>query len=120
MLTPQVTYYRIADQSKLYNWYLHYCFQSGYFQERLSILSAQSTRSYIGIKAQADMLIALPSYLTEQKKIVDVLKSLDSKIRLIKTKVNVLKDTKKALMQDLLTGKVRVNTAQATPKVTVD
>jgi type I restriction enzyme S subunit len=120
MLTPQVTYYRISDQSKLYNWYLHYCFQSGYFQERLSILSAQSTRSYIGIKAQADMLIALPSYLTEQKKIVDVLKSLDSKIRLIKTKVNVLKDTKKALMQDLLTGKVRVNTAQATPKVTVD
>jgi type I restriction enzyme S subunit len=120
MLTPQVTYYRIADQSKLYNWYLHYCFQSGYFQERLSILSAQSTRSYIGIKAQADMLIALPSDLTEQQKIVDALKSLDSKIRLIKTKLNVLKDTKKALMQDLLTGKVRVNTSQATPKVTVD
>lgn len=108
MLTPQVTYYRICDQSILYNWYLHYCFQSGYFQEKIAALSAQSTRSYIGIKAQSDLLIALPGSIEEQHKIVDVLKSVDKKTKLISSKLTVLQNTKKALMQDLLTGKVRV------------
>ena len=108
MLTPQVTYYRIEDHSTLYNWYLHYCFQSGYFQDRISILSAQSTRSYIGIKAQADLSIALPNDIEEQLNIVEILKSLDGKIRLTKTKLRSLRSIKKALMQDLLTGKVRV------------
>lgn len=108
MLTPQVTYYRIGDTAKLLNWFLHYSFQSGYFQKNIAVLSAQSTRSYIGIKAQRELEIVLPNTIEEQQEIVHILQSLDKKNTLINAKLKALKNTKKALMQDLLTGKVRV------------
>ena len=108
MLTPQVTYYRIGNSLKLLNWYLHYVFQSTYFQEKISLLSAQSTRSYIGIKAQRELEIVLPGSIEEQRKIVNVLQSVDDQINLKKSMLLTFKNTKKALMQDLLTGKVRV------------
>ncbi len=38
-----------------------------------------------------------------------MLKSVDEKIQLTDKKLNQLRLSKKALMQDLLTGKVRVN-----------
>jgi type I restriction enzyme S subunit len=108
MLTPQVTYYRIGNTLKLLSEYLHYVFQSSYFQESISLLSAQSTRSYIGIKAQRELEIIVPNTIEEQEGIVEVLRSIDNKI-ILKMKVSDNKKSlKKALMQDLLTGKVRV------------
>lgn len=44
----------------------------------------------------------------EQEKIASILNSLDDKIRLTTEKLGALTNTKKALMQDLLTGTVRV------------
>ena len=109
MLTPQVTYYRLGDSSKLFNIFLFYVFQSGYFQKTISLLSAQSTRSYIGILAQRELEIALPNTLKEQKQIVSILQSIDKRIDSVSDKLKLIKNIKKALMQDLLTGKVRVN-----------
>jgi|TARA_R100001143_G_C3359233_1_gene134488 type I restriction enzyme S subunit len=51
--------------------------------------------------------ILLPS-LQEQKEICDVLQSFDEKLQKVVTKLDSLLILKKALMQDLLTGKVRV------------
>ncbi len=109
MLTPQVTYYRVSNKSKLLNHYLHYWFQSSVFQEMITALSAQSTRSYIGIKAQRELIVVMPSDIQEQEQLVDVLHSIDSRLKLVATKLALLIAKKKALMQDLLTGKVRVN-----------
>jgi len=47
--------------------------------------------------------------ISEQIKIGDILKSIDDKSIKVILKLDLLKNTKKALMQDLLTGKVRVN-----------
>jgi type I restriction enzyme S subunit len=51
--------------------------------------------------------VALPSK-NERRKIVEALDSVDKLISEKRRKLNVTNDTKKALMQDLLTGKVRV------------
>jgi type I restriction enzyme S subunit len=51
--------------------------------------------------------LALPP-LEEQKKITTVLRQLDIEINIKQKKLAAIKNTKKALMQDLLTGKVRV------------
>jgi type I restriction enzyme S subunit len=51
--------------------------------------------------------LALPP-LEEQKKITTVLRQLDIEINIKQKKLVAIKNTKKALMQDLLTGKVRV------------
>lgn len=53
-------------------------------------------------------LVAVPS-LSEQQSIASVLNSLDDVIETKKRKLHSDKQLKKALMQDLLTGKVRVN-----------
>ena len=47
--------------------------------------------------------------LSEQIRIGDILKSIDDKSIKVISKSEMLRATKKALMQDLLTGKVRVN-----------
>ena len=75
----------------------------------ITALSAQSTRSYIGIKAQRELIVVMPSDIQEQEQLVDVLHSIDSRLKLVATKLALLIAKKKALMQDLLTGKVRVN-----------
>ena len=50
----------------------------------------------------------IPPTLKEQEKIADVLSTIDKEIDLLKLELNELKKQKKALMQKLLTGKVRV------------
>ena len=108
MLTPQVTYYRIKEDGSLLNEFLYFFFQSQCFQDAISIFSAQSTRSYIGIKAQQELQVLLPDSVSEQLAIVSILKALDNKLLNADRKLNRIERLKKGLMQDLLTGKVRV------------
>jgi type I restriction enzyme, S subunit len=107
MLTPQVTYYRVGKEGGLLNRFLCYWFQSCWFQESIFNLSAQSTRSYIGITAQKELLVLLPP-LSEQQKIASILSSMDSHIEEKQRKLEQTQSLKKSLMQNLLTGKVRV------------
>ena len=67
-----------------------------------------STMTTIGQADIAPLPVLIPS-LDEQKDICNVLDSIRSKISVIESKLASTKQVKKALMQDLLTGKVRVN-----------
>jgi type I restriction enzyme S subunit len=51
--------------------------------------------------------VLLPT-LKEQQKIAQVLSSADQEIETLQQKLNFIKEEKKALMQQLLTGKRRV------------
>ncbi|QAY36086.1 restriction endonuclease subunit S [Photobacterium damselae subsp. damselae] len=62
--------------------------------------------------------MTIPKELAEQQKIASVLTAADKEIELLEAKLVHLKQEKKALMQQLLTGKKRVNLAQ-TMEVTV-
>jgi len=108
MLTPQVTYYRIKNQNRLSSKYLYHYFNSDYFQTQILAMSAQSTRNYVGIIAQRKLLIKYPDDVNEQKRIVEILESIDHKLEYSKNNLNKLLKMKSGLMQDLLTGKVRV------------
>jgi type I restriction enzyme S subunit len=82
MLTPQVTYYRIKDPTRLNNRYLRYYFESAPFQEIFNQWAGGgSTRAYLGITGQRKLPIVLPP-LPEQKAIAHILGSLDDKIEL--------------------------------------
>lgn len=83
MLTPQVTFYRIKDNTKLNNSYLKYYFTSQGFQKQLRLWSgAGSTRAYIGILEQLNLPIEIEEDIIKQQKIASVLSVLDSKIEL--------------------------------------
>lgn len=57
--------------------------------------------------------VFIPDSITEQEKIVTTLLAFDNEIEILKQKLNNLKQEKKALMQQLLTGKRRVKVEAA-------
>jgi len=81
MLTPQVTYYRVLDPSKLDRQFLAYSLRSRRFQQQLQGYSSQSTRQYVSLRTQRELSILLPS-IDEQRHIAHVLGTLDDKIEL--------------------------------------
>ncbi|MBI0427292.1 restriction endonuclease subunit S [Psychrobacter sp. NG27] len=107
MLTPQVTYYRIPQDSSLMSSYLYQFLLSHEYQSRFKNLAFQSTRSYLGITAQKELSINLPP-LPEQQKIAKILSTCDKAISTTERLIENSTQQKKALMQQLLTGKKRL------------
>lgn len=59
MLTPQVTYYRVIDQSRLSSDWLYFAFQTPGFRRLLEQYGKQSTRAYVGITTQRELSIPM-------------------------------------------------------------
>ena len=74
---------------------------------QLNFLITGSTRSSLGIQLLRELSILLPP-LPEQKEIASILTSMDKNIEEKQHKLTQTQSLKKSLMQDLLTGKVRV------------
>ena len=110
MLTPQVTLYR-TNQEKLLPEYLLYFFQLYTFQIILEGFAKQSTRNYIGITNQKKLWIYLPDSIEEQRELIIPIANVDKEIIKKQKKIETLQRLKKSLMQNLLTGKVRVDVA---------
>jgi type I restriction enzyme S subunit len=107
MLTPQVTYYRVADKNRLSNLYLRQFFDSSSFQAVLKIMAGGGTRSYIGIKAQHQLPVVLPP-LPEQRAIAEALSDVDALLGALDRLIAKKRDLKQAAMQQLLTGQTRL------------
>ena len=73
----------------------------------VSVFSMRSGQPGINSKEYSNLKIPLPP-LAEQKKIADCLSTWDSAIEKQNALINALTDRKKALMQQLLTGKKRL------------
>lgn len=56
--------------------------------------------------------ISIPSTIPEQRAIANVLNAADEEIRLAKAEIEILQVQKRGLMQQLLTGKIRVRTEE--------
>ena len=106
MLTPQVTYYRVANKGALSNEYLAKYFESPYFQSQLSRYSGGGTRAYIGITEQRKLTIKLPS-IQEQQKIASFLSLIDQKITCLTKKHNLLLQYKKGVVQKIFNQEIR-------------
>lgn len=99
VLTPQVTYYRVKDQSRLDRRYLKYYFDSPEFQSLFETWGQKgSTRAYLGITAQLDLPILLPPP-DEQRAIAQILGTLDDKIELNRQMSETLEAMAQALFK---------------------
>ena len=94
----------ITPQKELVNEYLYYVLVN--VNVRLKSFSQASSQPNINKKIVEDVLIKLPS-LSDQKAIVEILSTADREIDLIQKFIEAEKQKKKALMQLLITGKVR-------------
>jgi type I restriction enzyme S subunit len=76
-------------------------------RERIIEISGGSSQSALTIEKLSDFLVPVPSKY-EQEKLSQIATSLDERIDSQKHKLHQTQSLKKSLMQDLLTGKVRV------------
>jgi type I restriction enzyme S subunit len=99
--------YRLNSFDTLDPYFSRFYFRSFQMRDKISRLAQGSTRFNLSKNGIMKLKIKLPP-LPEQQKIAEVLSLSDDEIKLLKNKLDELKLQKKALMQKLLTGKVRV------------
>ena len=95
------------DLAKILNEFVGFWYESDVCQKQLGTITQGSSNININAQNIKELRIPIPA-LNEQKKITQTILSIVKKINCAKLKLNGLKNQKKALMQDLLTGKVRV------------
>lgn len=88
--------------------FLKHVFQSNAVRKQMMDNSKFTTRAGISGESLGRIAIAVPD-ISEQKNIANALDSVEARITKTINKINAIQSFKKALMQDLLTGKVRVN-----------
>ena len=88
--------------------YLFQIFTSDMINNQVLMQTNTTSQPALGIKKVRDFLIPIPKNESEKIRIIGTLRSIDEKIAAISKKLTASRRTKKALMQDLLTGKVRV------------
>ena len=76
-------------------------------QERIYRLQSGGAQPHVHPKDLAPMMLRIPS-LEEQNAVVKIILSSDKEIEKQRKKLEVLRQQKRGLMQQLLTGKTRV------------
>ena len=93
---------------KINNFFLYYYLCSDLIQKHISNIQTQTGVPMISQKQCKEFTIIIPKE-KEQEEIANILLKLDNNIINQNNELNMLKKIKQGLMQDLLTGKVRVN-----------
>lgn len=88
--------------------FFKYSFQSDFMQDQIMAQASVTTVGTFTIKNAKKTRFLCPPSVDEQQKIAAVLSTADQEICALKQKLDALKQEKKALMQQLLTGKRRV------------
>lgn len=95
----------IVCNEKICNTYLSYWIRQN--KKYISRYAAGTTFLEIGRRQFKKLRIAIPE-IGEQEKIINLLTGIDNTIKVKRAKIFKLKNIKKSLMQNLLTGKIRV------------
>ena len=106
VLSPMYVVFSI-DEQKLNSDFFFNWMSSHETRQRIISSTQGSVRDSVGFDSLSSFDIKLPT-VKEQQKIASVLSVADTEIEINKKKLAVLKEQKKGLMQQLLTGKKRV------------
>jgi type I restriction enzyme S subunit len=98
----------VVDERQFSKKFVLQSINSTYFNKLAVSNSTGTTRLRIGLKDLKALPFVKPR-LPEQKKIADILSTLDDKISALRQEKKEQIQLKKGLMQKLLTGEVRVN-----------
>ena len=105
LLSQRVVAFRFSKE--ISSLFVYHYLLSDIFQGKLDLLGTGSTAKGINQRSLSKIKFLLP-YLPEQNRIVSVLETWDRSIENLNKKIEVKKQIKKSLMQDLLTGKKRI------------
>ncbi|EBG7527989.1 restriction endonuclease subunit S [Salmonella enterica] len=99
--------FRLFDFKSLLPEFARYLLRSENIRSEIAVLGQGATRYNLSKKQLMKLELVLPN-INEQKKIATILSTADQEIASLQQKLDALKQEKKALMQQLLTGKRRV------------
>lgn len=88
--------------------FISYLINSYGYNKYMRRMSCGSAILGLSKKDVEKCLLYIPSDISEQQAIADVLSTADEEINLLNQKLEALKEQKKGLMQQLLTGQIRV------------
>ncbi len=103
--------FELKNEQMASSCFMEQYFESGLLNRGLTKVAAEGGRAHglLNVKPADFMALAIIApQLNEQQKIASVLTAADKEIEVLETKLAHLKQEKKALMQQLLTGKRRV------------
>lgn len=87
--------------------YFLYCYFSQNFMKQINKYNAKTSVDSVRMEMLTKMQIPLPE-IEEQKRLGQLFKTLEKEIELIDKELDSIKHQKRGLMQQLLTGKIRV------------
>lgn len=99
--------FRFKKNNEIDSLFLVYLFRSKLGRELMMRLAQGSTRYNLSKDNFIQSTIKLPKY-EEQKKVAYLLYDMDSEIEALEKELNKYKDLKAGMMQELLTGKIRL------------
>lgn len=88
--------------------FLYYVLESRVFRDFLDMLSAGSTIVHLYQKDLVNFSFMAPATLDEQEAIASIIYDMDCEIREFEDKLDKYKNLKAGMMNDLLTGKIRL------------
>ena len=100
----------LKEKGSLLNSFLIHYLSSINIEKQFHKLNAGGTQKFIALGVIRNLIVQMPK-IEEQQKIASVLNAADKDIELLEAKLAYFKQEKKALMQQLLTGKRRVMVA---------
>ena len=99
--------YKISDFKSIYAKFLFYNMQV-FFKKRAISQTSKATVNSLRMDTFTQYNVFIPCNIAEQEAIADILSSADEEINLLNKQLELYTEQKKGLMQNLLTGKVRV------------
>lgn len=113
MTKPMLQNYRVGkfiplDESQLSKRYLKHLLSSPIVTRQFLNMSNQSAQANFGKQDMDKIFITFPKNINEQRKISDTITESENEIRNLNLQLEKIKFQKKGLMQQLLTGKIRV------------
>jgi type I restriction enzyme, S subunit len=99
---------RVITSEKISKRFLYYYMQLTQFRRLVRARASGSTVLHLDLNSMKKIVIVIPPTKAEQYKITAALEVFDREMELLQRKTIVLHQQKRALMQRLLTGEVRV------------
>jgi type I restriction enzyme, S subunit len=88
--------------------FFHYLINSNYVNYKLKKKVSGSAQLGIGRKSIEEQEVIIPKIMNEQSNIAIILSDMDAEIDLLESKLEKYKQIKQGMMQNLLTGKIRL------------
>ncbi|MFN3379816.1 MAG: restriction endonuclease subunit S, partial [Runella zeae] len=99
---------RFRDFGVLSDPFKQYCFYSEHFRNRLISSSTVSANTNINQEALKNLVLAYPKNKAEQTRIATILSDMDAELSGLEAKLEKYRQLKQGMMQQLLTGKIRL------------